>query len=229
MSSIEVLEKQREKVLEDIKKIERLEGIENESNSLEMSTLNLEKVKVNSQIKEFSDKLAGLRLQLDGINKKINDLSGSAIDKILDAIKEQRWYFFKNKPKVLMDKHTGLLWANLDYFPYCREDGRSYSYDFRECVTILENLNLNEFENWRVPTTYELWDMIENKTFPFKSGQDWRIKEKDYWFVYYNNEIKGKDLDDHGPNSDIGNRDAFLLPCNDSITYDDYKENVSRK
>ena len=227
MSSIEVLEKQREKVLEDIKKIERLEGIENESNSLEMSTLNLEKVKVNSQIKEFSDKLAGLRLQLDGINKKINDLSGSAIDKILDAIKEQRWYFFKNKPKVLMDKHTGLLWANLDYFPYCREDGRSYSYDFRECVTILENLNLNEFENWRVPTTYELWDMIENKTFPFKSGQDWRIKEKDYWFVYYNNEIKGKDLDDHGPNSDIGNRDAFLLPCNDSITYDDYKENVS--
>ena len=34
MSSIDVLEKQREKVLEDIKKIERLEGIENESNSL---------------------------------------------------------------------------------------------------------------------------------------------------------------------------------------------------
>lgn len=114
-----MLEKQWEKRLDDIKKIERLEGIENESNFLEMSELNLEKVKVNSQIKEFSDKLAGLRLQLDGINQKINDLSGSAIDKILDAIKEQRWYFFKNKPKVLIDKHTGLLWANLDYFPWC--------------------------------------------------------------------------------------------------------------
>lgn len=34
MSSIEMFEKQREKVLEEIKKIEKLEGVENESNSL---------------------------------------------------------------------------------------------------------------------------------------------------------------------------------------------------
>ena len=114
MSSIEMFEKQREKVLEEIKKIEKLEGVENESNSLEMSELNLEKAKVNSQINELSKKLTKLRLELDGINQKINDLSGSAIDKILDAIKGQRWYFFKNKPKVLMDKNTALLWANLD-------------------------------------------------------------------------------------------------------------------
>ena len=227
MSSIDVLEKQREKVLEDIKKIERLEGIENESNSLEMSQLNLEKAKVNSQIYELSNKLSGLRLQLDGINQKINDLSGSAIDKILEAISEQRWYFFKNKTKVLMDKNTGLLWVNLDYFPYCKEDGSSYSSDFSECISILEDLNLNGFKNWRVPSNYELWDMIEDKTFPFKEGDYWKIKDCWYWFVYYQDKINGKDLEDRGPNSDISNRQACLLPCNDSITYDDYENNVS--
>lgn len=227
MSSIEVFEKQREKVLEDIKNIEVLEGIENANNSLEIAALNLEKSKVHSKINQLSDKLYGLRLQLDGINQKINNLSGSAIDKILEAINEQRWYFFKNKPKVLMDKYTGLLWANLNYFPYCKEGGYSYSYDFSECTTILENLNLNEFQNWRVPTSYELWYMIEDKTFPFKEGGFWKIKNYYPWFVYYNNQIKGKDLGCTSANSDIGNYDSCLLPCNDSITYDDYKENVS--
>lgn len=227
MSSIEVFEKQREKVLEDIKNIEVLEGIGNANNSLEIAALNLEKSKVHSKINQLSDKLYGLRLQLDGINQKINNLSGSAIDKILEAINEQRWYFFKNKPKVLMDKYTGLLWANLNYFPYCKEGGYSYSYDFSECRSILENLNLNEFKNWRVPTSYELWYMIEDKTFPFKEGGFWKIKNYYPWFVYYNNQIKGKDLGCTSANSDIGNYDSCLLPCNDSITYDDYKENVS--
>lgn len=250
MSNIEILEKQREKLLGDIRKIERLEGIESEANSLEMSELNLEKTKVNLQINELSGKLSGLKFQLDEINQKINDLSSSAVDKILDAIKEQRWYFLKNKPKVLMDKYTGLLWANLDYFPYCKEDGSCYSGN--ECISILENLNLNGFENWRVPINYELWDMIEDKTFPFKEGDNWRIKEECYWFVYYYNNIQREDLNSSFSdnemarkksllfsnsesalvarmisNSDISNNFSCLLPCNDSITYDDYKENVS--
>lgn len=224
MSNIEILEKQREKLLGDIRKIERLEGIESEANSLEMSELNLEKTKVNLQINELSGKLSGLKLQLNEINQKINDLSGSAVDKILDAIKEQRWYFFKNKPKVLMDKYTGLLWANLDYFPYCKENGNAYLWDFSECRSILENLD--EFENWRVPTNYELWDMIEDKTFPFKEGNNWMIKGRYYWFVYYNNNIQTKDLDYSGFSSYIDKKDACFLPCNDSITYNDYKENI---
>ena len=227
MGSIEVLEMQRTKILDDIRKIEILEGVENESNSLEMSELNLEKAKVNSQINELSNKLCGLRLQLDGINQKINNLSGSAIDKILEAINEQRWYFFKNKPKVLMDKYTGLLWANLNYFPYCKEGGYSYSYDFSECRSILEDLNLNEFKSWRVPTNYELWDMIEDRTFPFQEGNNWRIKKYNCYFVDYNNQIKGKYLEISGANSSIDTYNSCLIPCNDSVTYNDYENNVS--
>lgn len=222
MSSIEILEKQREKVLDDIKKIERLEGIENESNSLEMSELNLEKVKVNSQINDLSDKLSGLRLKLDEINQKINDLSGSAVDKILGAIKEQRWYFFKNKPKVLMDKYSGLLWANLDYFEY-QKKGDDIYYNIDEVQDILTSLKLDELENWRIATNCEFWEMIKDKSFPFQEGCDWNIKNNSYWYIMENDYIKSKVLTD----GHITDTTSLLLPCNDSILYDDYKNDVS--
>lgn len=233
MSSIEMLEKQREKVLEEIKKIERLEGIENESNSLEMSELNLEKIKVNSQINDLSDKLSGLRLQLDEINQKINDLSGSAFDKILGAIKEQRWYFFKNKPKVLMDKYSGLLWANLDYFPYCKEGNDYYSYnmDLDRVDEEMNKISIDEFNNWRIPTSDELWKMIEDKTFPFQEGEGWSIKNQISFLVNYNSYGQGLNLIHYykyGRNA-IGNYASCLLPCNDSITYDTYKNDISEK
>lgn len=227
MSDVKVLVGQREKILEQIRAIEELEGVENENNSKKLSELNLQKAKVSSQIDEVSNKLSSLKLELNSINEKVNDLSGSAIDKILDAIKNQRWYFFKNKPKVLMDKNTGLLWANLNYFPYCKEDKSQYRGDFNECHELMYNLNIDRFEDWRVPTSYELWDMIEDKTFPFQEGGYWKIKNAYYWFVSYNSSIRGKDLEDQGANNDIGNYNSYLLPCNDSITYDTYKNDVS--
>lgn len=230
MSDVKVLVGEREKILEQIKGIEELEGVENENNSKKLSELNLQKAKVSSQIDEVSNKLSSLKLELNSINEKMNDLSGSAIDKILDAIKNQRWYFFKNKTNVFMDKNTGLLWANLDYFPYCKQntiEGEEY-YSNRECNQLMKNLKIDEFEGWRIPKSYELWELVEDRTFIFREGEGWRIKDKYYWFVSYNSKIKGKDLDDQGANSDIGDYDSCLLPCNDSITYNNYKNHISK-
>ena len=227
MSSIEFLEKQREKIFESIRKIERLEGLENENNSLEMSELNLEKAKVNSQINELNQKLSGLKFQLDQINQKMSNLSSSGVNKILDAIKKQRWYFFKNKPKVLMDKYTGLLWANLNDFLYCKGNEQYYSYDYRECKTLLENLNLNEFKKWRIPTSCELWFMIEDKTFPFREGNNWFIKNFRFWIVDHDSELMAKNLYYRGYDNELTKCGAYLLPCNDSITYNGYKNMVS--
>lgn len=226
MSDVKVFMGQREKILEQIRAIEELEGVENENNSKKLSELNLQKAKVSSQIDEVSNKLSSLKLELNNINEKVNDLSGSAIDKILEAIKNQRWYFFKNKPKVLMDKNTGLLWANLNYFPYCKEDG-AYSCNFNECHELMNDLNLDKFRDWRVPTNYEFWDMIEDKTFPFQEGDSWCIKNYSIWFVNYNSNIRGKYLYAQGANNDIGNYNSYLLPCNDSITYDTYESDIS--
>ena len=72
MNNIEVLEKQKVKVLESIKKIEKLKGIENEDNLAEISRLNSQKAKVNSQINDLSAKLSNLKLELDGINQEKN-------------------------------------------------------------------------------------------------------------------------------------------------------------
>lgn len=225
MSDVKVFMGQREKILEQIRAIEELEGVENENNSKKLSELNLQKAKVSSQIDEVSNKLSSLKLELNNINEKVNDLSGSAIDKILDAIKNQRWYFFKNKPKVLMDKNTGLLWANLNYFPYCKEDGCKWS--VLESSEFICNLKIDEFEDWYIPTSYELWDMIEDKTFPFQEGDYRRIKNKSYWLVEYDSCIKVKNLCYEGANKEIGYGSSYLLPCNDSITYDTYKNDIS--
>ena len=64
--------------------------------------------------------LASLTAQRDGLLKKLREIEGSGndVETILEAIKNQRWYFFKNKQKVFMDRNTGILWANLDYYPY---------------------------------------------------------------------------------------------------------------
>ena len=80
MDDVKVLLGQREKILEQIRAIEELEGVENENNSKKLSELNLQKAKVSSQIDEVSNKLSSLKLELNSINEKVNDLSGSAID-----------------------------------------------------------------------------------------------------------------------------------------------------
>ena len=51
--------------------------------------------------------------------QEIESLAAEGADRILEAVKAQRWYFFRNNKYILMDRDTGLLWANLDYF----EDG----------------------------------------------------------------------------------------------------------
>ncbi|MBQ5562196.1 MAG: hypothetical protein IIT39_02295, partial [Clostridia bacterium] len=49
-----------------------------------------------------------------------------------------------------------------------------------------------------------------------------------YWFVGYNCELKGKDLDDNGSTADIARRSSALLPCSSVLVYGtDYANNVS--
>ena len=46
--------------------------------------------------------LAALTTQRDGLLKKIREIEGSGndVEKILEAIKNQRWYFIKNKGRL---------------------------------------------------------------------------------------------------------------------------------
>ena len=48
--------------------------------------------------------------------QEIESLAAEGADRILEAVKVQRWYFFRNNKYILMDRDTGLLWEISDYF-----------------------------------------------------------------------------------------------------------------
>ncbi|OON90498.1 MAG: hypothetical protein ATN32_03780 [Candidatus Epulonipiscium fishelsonii] len=111
----------------------------------------------------------------------------------LEAIKAQRWFFFKNKDRVLMDKFTGLLWANLRYFPY---NGKSRynltGYDFAEAQDTVNEYDFNGIEGFRLPTSYELKNIMD-ETFPFReivqNAIDWHFDNKDRIYRFHHEGI----------------------------------------
>ncbi|MBS2904751.1 hypothetical protein KFV96_26930, partial [Klebsiella pneumoniae] len=101
---------QRDELLGKIRSIEEMcEGIDNDNNAKKIAALNMDKADLLAKKNCITIELNSIEQQLNNINQEINNLSGAGIERILNAIKKQRWYFFKNKPKVLMDRETGLL------------------------------------------------------------------------------------------------------------------------
>ena len=116
MNELSNLLSRRDDLLNEISEIEEYEGIENENNANKVLALNMEQSQLNIKKQDLTLKLNLINEKLSNINLEINKLSGTGKERILEAIKNQRWYFFKNKTKILMDRDTGLLWANLSYF-----------------------------------------------------------------------------------------------------------------
>ena len=90
-----------------------------------MRQLDAAQSELMAQKRTVEQKLSGIQSHLNEVNDEINQLSSDSRDTILEAIKKQRWYFIKNKPKVLLDRNTGYLWANLNYFPYAKQPGNN--------------------------------------------------------------------------------------------------------
>lgn len=225
MSDLLVLTMQRDDLLAKIREIEAsCEGIENENNAKRMQELNLEQIQYSAQRQEVVSKLASLDDKLSSINAEIIKLSGTGVERILEAIKNQRWYFFKNKTKVLMDRDTGLLWANLNAFPY-RKNNNNENYGLSEVDSVINEYSFG-VDGFRIPTCYELWSAVEDKTIPFSRGCDWRLLDIDNWCCSYNGQKRSKDLYYLGATSYINTYSVALFPCSDYyVLGTDYKEN----
>ena len=132
-----------------------------------------------------------LQNKIDAIT---NDSEGK--NEILNAIEAQKWYFFKNKPKILFDKTTGLLWPNLDYFPYTKGDDEDKYYSVKEAKEFINDLIIENFSGWKIPITKEFWEIITCDQFPFGNKKEVldskvnSIKEHEYWFINSKNKIK---------------------------------------
>ena len=150
-------------------------------------------------------------------------------EQISKAIDSQRWYFFSNNDKILFDRNTALIWANLEHFPYTKENGQSYSFItlYSEVKDLLKQKNSERwggFGDWKIPTPYELWNMIEDKTFPFQTGTDWRIKDFFNWCVD-NGDLAGKDLYYAGATKSINAyRIVCVLPCSHALVPKNFSE-----
>lgn len=196
---------------------ETCEGHENENNAKKLQALNIRQADLAGHKKALHTQLTILEEESNNNNAAIGKLSGKAQESILQAIKAQRWFFFKNKPGVLMDKLTGILWANLDYFDkYRKLDGTSYLKN--EVSEIVENLVIDDFENWEIPKYDEFMFMRKEKSFPFMEN-DYCIKNLRFWFT------------DRGT-IDIwtGMNEIYLaaiLPCCYSLTNKRYMQNIS--
>ena len=216
MSELDGLLQQKNDLLDQIRQIEEsCEGIENEANAKKILDLNERQMSLSAVKRELQTKLSSIDAELNNISSKINELSGTGIDKILNAIKNQRWYFLNNKPKIIFDRDTALLWANLDYFPYANFNG-----------------NVNDpmedyVGEWYYPSPFELWKMIEDKSFPFQEGVNWRIKNCYCWSVYYRKNYSYKNLDNEGATTSISTGTKNTIPCCCVLVTNNYENNIS--
>ncbi|MDE5834124.1 MAG: hypothetical protein K2H26_01230, partial [Ruminococcus sp.] len=184
MNELQALTLQRDELLAKIREIEAsCEGIENENNAQRVQQLNLEQAQLTAKKQELSAKLSALNSRLSAISAEITSLSGTGVDRILDAIKNQRWFFFKNKTKVLMDRNTGFLWANLNYFNWCKnKNNLNETYSTSEAKNVVSSFSGDNFSNWIIPLFDDFKEMIRDKSFPFQSGDNYFIQNTAYFY-----------------------------------------------
>ena len=221
MTELQNLLSQRDTLLEKIRSIEATcEGLENENNAKRVQELNLVQAQLTAEKNEIQSKLNVVQSKLSAINEEIAQLGGTGVERILEAIKNQRWYFFKNNTKILLDRNTGLLWVNLEYFPWYN-NGIAYNWD--GAIQLVKNYKDDTIDTWRVPTFEEMKEMIYDKTFPFYQGSTikgypyWhcQCQESDYHLINVDNFKKAR-----GTN--------FVIPCTSHLVDNtDYKNNVS--
>ena len=225
MTELQNLLSQRDTLLERIRSIEATcEGLENENNANRVQELNLVQAQLTAEKNEIQSKLNEVQSKLTAINEEIAQLGGTGVKRILEAIKKQRWYFFKNNTKILLDRNTGLLWANLEYFPYCWNTDSNY--DVHSAYRVVAKYKVDKIDSWRLPTFQEIKEMVQDKTFPFQSGNQYYIKGYKDW-VYQANSSERKVLSLYEITT-CSSGGGKVIPCTSYLVDNtDYKNNVS--
>lgn len=219
MSELENLKARQQELLNKIQEIgEQYEGIENEHNAQKIQELNKVQAQLIGNQNNLKQQLQSVQEKLKTINNEIDKLSSTATDRIFEAIKNQRWYFFKNKPHILMDKTTGILWANLDYFPYGKKSNERISAN--TALNFLKNYVTDQIDNWQLPKFDDFYKIAIGEKYPFK--------EEDCFYCYSNDKSQiGYIINDslkYNANDDSNG----LLPCNYFLVQDsEYEKNVS--
>lgn len=202
------------------------DGIENPANAAEINRLSMQRQQLLVQKNNMKAQIKAIDETLHAIEQKIAAL-GSGTRKILEAIKSQRWYYFKNKPRILMDKNTGLLWQNPTYFPYFKSetDSQRVPYSLDEAMTVVENLNLDGYTNWHIVTIPEFEYVARENGLPYWTGDRRQIARCGQTIINKYGKITSVWTDRDYPKENAG---GTLIVCNSQLTNDEYVANVSQ-
>lgn len=238
MSELENLKARQQELLDKIQMLnEQCEGKENEHNAQKLQELNKVQAQLIGNQNNLKQQLQLVQEKIKTINNEIDKLSSTATDRILEAIKNQRWYFFKNKPHILMDKTTGIIWANLDCFPWNKgedpnDKGSMYCYEFKEAEELLKKYITDNIPNWEFPKKQELIHFVEDKSCPFikENSSDYRLKGYKFLITIEktpsNEKFMVLKLDEL--KNDENRDNAFLIPCSyHLIQNNEYEKNIS--
>lgn len=230
MNELQTLTTQREELLTKIREIEEsCEGIENEHNAQRVQELNLEHAQLSAQKQELSAKLSAMESKLSAINSEITKLSGTGVERILEAIKSQRWYFFRNKTHIIFDKTTGLLWNNPNFIPFLKPDNNSYN--INEAIQKARELSADGYSNWKIVTRLEFEKISYPGTdFPYYTGGTRQINGNSGIIIDWNNREDYNDIRYFWTDSDYGrtiDHGVFLIFTRELVSGSEYENNVS--
>lgn len=172
MAAIDTLNGKKEELLAKLSAIqEACEGTENPANAAKVHTLEARQAALDSAEKDLQGKLSALKREIAAVSGEIGTLRSEARDRLLEAIKEQECYYIRNKPKVIFNKQTGVLWENLDYFEHWKE-----SYTTDEAKKIRDEYSeIDGITGWNFP---EQDDFLK---IPFLS-KGYRLRDRKEWW-----------------------------------------------
>lgn len=206
----------KDNLLKEIETIEeQCEGIENKANAQKISILNSQKSEIIAKQNKIKTELRNIENQLNLINNEINKFSSDGIDKILDAIDNQRYYLLKNKPKIIVDIKTGAIITNLDYLKYKNDNGNYIDCD--SAIKLINKLELEGYTNWRFIEYDYLGYLMEDSNFylnKYIGTNDW---------LCIKNSLVGSIEHRH---SFYQNSGGYLIGCSYEICSDSYETDV---
>ena len=209
----------KEDLLKEINDIqENFEGYNKKENLKKILSLNNEKLELISTEDKLKKDLGFIQNKLNLINRKIDNLSSDGLNRILSAIEKQRFYFLKNKPKVILDIKTGAMITNLDYIDDANKSYNLYFIDDREKVEKkINNLELEGHTNWDFLDEKYLEELIRNNNFYLH-----KYLNSGFWLCKNNNTIKGMNQTGYTYN----NVKACIIACSYDLSDENYKINM---
>ena len=120
-----------------------------------------------SKIKYDDQKeINGLKVQLIAVNQKLLAY-GDVEDTLYEAIEEQNWFTFKNKPFVVFDRRTGFLFPNFNHVKHVA---------YREWNEVKKSYGPNDIEKgrWEILSEIFYYDEKTDRTkgsYFFKQGE----------------------------------------------------------